>query len=432
VTELIIIAVYFLAMVAIGIWNRRKSREADDFFVAGRKGSTLFITGSLIATIIGGSAIMVTGRLGFTRGISGIWWLLSGTAGLLILGIFLAGKVRKYGVYTLTEILDKQYGKSVSIVGSLIIVIAWTGVIGTQIMAAGSIMSTLGIGTPLLWMVVFSAVFIIYTLIGGQHAIIKTDTIQSVIIFAGIFIALAMVISGLGGIGGLVEKLPAERFSFPFGTGFDGYDLVNLLLLVGLTYVVGPDIYSRLFCARDSRIAGKSAIGAALLIIPAALAITIIGMGASILYPDILPDSAFPAIISGVLPPFLGGIVLAALLCAFMSSADTTLMTAGTILSMDIIGRLNPSLEGKKLLAVSRFGIVIIGTASLLLSLFMGDLVNTILFAYTVYTGGLIIPILAGFYKDRLKVTPGGALAAIIGGGGTALTARLFSISISI
>ena len=85
---LIIIALYFLGMIAIGLVSRRKARGVDDFFVAGRKGSSLFITGSLLATIIGGSAIMVTTRLGFTQGLTGVWWLLVGSIGLIVLGLF--------------------------------------------------------------------------------------------------------------------------------------------------------------------------------------------------------------------------------------------------------------------------------------------------------------------------------------------------------
>jgi len=129
-----------------------------------------------------------------------------------------------------------------------------------------------------------------------------------------------------------------------------------------------------------------------------------------------------------VLPEFFGGIVLAALLCAFMSSADTTLITAGTIFSVDIVGKLKPSLDKKRLLALSRWGIVIMGAAALLLALYLRNIVDSILFAYTVYTGGIIIPVLAGFYRDKLKVTPLGALAAITGGGAAALTAKLLDI----
>ena len=83
---LITIAVYFLAMIAIGVVSRRRAREVDDFFVAGRKGSTPFITGSLLATIVGGSATVGMAGLGFTQGLTGSWWLLVGSIGLVILG----------------------------------------------------------------------------------------------------------------------------------------------------------------------------------------------------------------------------------------------------------------------------------------------------------------------------------------------------------
>jgi len=66
--ELIIIAAYFVGMIVVGVASRRRAREADDFFVAGRKGSSLFITGSLLATFVGGSATLGMAGLGFTQG----------------------------------------------------------------------------------------------------------------------------------------------------------------------------------------------------------------------------------------------------------------------------------------------------------------------------------------------------------------------------
>jgi SSS family solute:Na+ symporter len=54
--------------------------------------------------------------------------------------------------------------------------------------------------------------------------------------------------------------------------------------------------------------------------------------------------------------------------------------------------------------------------------------ISALLFAYTIYTCGLILPVLAGFYRDKLRVTPMGALAAIIGGGGIALVSKIFGI----
>jgi SSS family solute:Na+ symporter len=382
----------------------------------------------LLATIIGGSAIMVTGKLGFVQGMTGIWWLLVGSIGLVVLGIFLARKVRELGLYTLPELVETQYNARTAFVASVLIVIAWIGIIGAQIIAAGTIMDALGIGNTQLWIAVFAVVFVIYTIIGGQHAIIRTDSIQSLIIFTGIIIGAVMVLVETGGIGGLKDSLGSEQFAFPLSDQFGGYDLVKLLLVVGLAYVVGPDMYSRINCAKDAGTARRSVFWTALLILPVAFGIILIGMGASTLFPDISAGQAFPVVIKEVLPPFLGGIVLAALLCAFMSSADTTLITAGTILSVDIVGKVKPGLDKQKLLVISRWSIVVMGLAALLLALYLQDIVDAILFAYTVYTGGVIIPVLAGFYRNTLKVTPTGAIAAIIGGGVAALISKLFDI----
>ncbi len=426
---LIVIAAYFLAMITIGLVSRRKARGADDFFVAGRKGSAPLITGSLLATIVGGSATVGMAGLGFTQGLTGAWWLLVGSIGLVVLGLFFAKKVRRFGLYTLPELVAKQYDRRIALAASILIVVSWMGIIAGQIVASGKILSVLGMGSPVTWMIVFSAVFITYTLLGGQYAVIRTDAFQIGIIFAGIFGSLALLMSRLGGWSGLQASLSSEQFAFPISSQFGGYELVSLLLLVGLTYVVGPDMYSRLFCAKDVKTARASVFWTALLIIPFAFCITLIGMGASALFPQISPEQAFPTVINEVLPPFLGYVVLAALLGAVMSSADTCLLTASTILTVDIVGRFKPSLSQRQILSLSRWGIVALGLGSLLLALALKGVISALLFAYTVYTCGLILPVIAGFYKKRLKVTPLGALAAIIGGGSAALISKLFDIN---
>lgn len=426
---LIIIAVYLLCMVVIGLASRQKARGANGFFVADRKGSSFFITGSLLATIIGGSATVGMAGLGFSRGLTGAWWLLVGSIGLVVLGIFFAKKVRRFGLYTLPQLVAHQYDKRMALAASILIVLAWLGIVAGQIVAAGKILSVLGTGSPLLWMVLFTAVFVSYTIVGGQYAIIRTDVLQIIIIFIGIFGGLALLVSNLGGFGGLKGTLPAEQFAFPLSANFGVKELVSFLLLVGLTYVVGPDMYSRLFCARDDKTARASVFWAALLIIPFAFGITLIGMGASALFPQISPEQAFPKVISEVFSPIAGAIIMAALLSAVMSSADTTLMSASTILVIDIIRPFKPLLDQEKAISLTRWGIVVLGLVSLALALLLKGVINALLFAYTIYTCGLILPVIAGFYRDRLKVNPMGALVALIGGGSVALISKIFGIA---
>ncbi|MFC1934793.1 sodium:solute symporter [Chloroflexota bacterium] len=426
--ELIIISLYLLVMIVIGIISKRRTKEADDFFVAGRKGSSPFITGSLIATIVGGSATVGMAGLGFTRGLTGMWWLLVGSIGLIFLGIFFARKVRNVAAYTLPGLVGKQYDRRMALASSILIVFAWIGITAAQIIAAGKILAILGMGSSTLWMIIFAVIFITYTVLGGQKAIIRTDTIQAIIIFGGIFGGLALLLSRLGGWSGLQSALPPEHFAFPLSSQFGGTELVSLLLLVGLTYVIGPDMFSRLFCARDDKTARTATFWTAGLIIPIALAITLIGMGAAALFPQISPEQAFPTVIKEIFSPLVGGIVLAALLCAVMSSADTTLFSASTILTVDILGGMKPSSDSKNLLHRSRWAIVLLGICALIVALLLKGVISTLLFAYTIYTCGVILPVIAGFFKDRLKVTPSGALTALIGGGTAGLLSKLLEI----
>ena len=427
-TGLVIISLYFLGMLAIGIVSRRKARGADDFFVAGRRNSTAFIIGSLLATIIGGSATIGMAGLGFKQGLTGAWWLLVGSIGLVFLGLFLAKKVRSLALYTLPELVEKQYERRMALATSILIVVAWIGIIAAQIVAAGQILSVLGIVSPIIWMTIFTITFVTYTVLGGQHAVIRTDALQAVIILAGISGGVVLLLSHLGGWEGLQSSLPPEQFAFPLSTQFDGTRLVTLLLLVGLTYVVGPDMYSRIFCAKDEKTAKTATLWTALLTIPLAFAITLIGMGAAALFPNISPEQAFPVVIKEVFSPVLGGIVLAALLCAVMSSADTTLLSASTILTVDIIERFRPSPSQREILPRSRWAIILLGICSLIAALALKGVISALLFAYTIYTSGVILPVIAGFFKDRLKVTPSGALAALIGGGSAGLLSQLLEI----
>ena len=429
--QLTIIAVYFLAIIGIGVWSKRRDGSQNGFFVAHRRGTLPLITGSLIATAVGGSALIVTSKLGFELGLPGAWWLLVGSIGLVLLGVFFARRVRGAALYTLPELVEKQYDRRVSLAAAILIVIAWIGVVAGQIVAAGSFLSILGIGSTTFWVVIFTAVVVVYAILGGQFSIIRTDVFQAPIFFIGIFIVLALVFSRVGGLEGLKASLPPSYFSFPTSPAFDWKMLLSFLILVGATYVVGPDMYSRLFCAKGEKTAQKSAILSAFLFIPLAFAITLIGMSAKVLYPQIMPAQAFPQVITTVLSsPGLSGLIIAAVIAALMSSADTCLLSQSVILTEDIIKRVHPALDERKTVLLTRLSLIGLGLVALGLALTLKTVYESLLFAYTVFTCGLVVPVIAGFYKDKLKVTPRGALAALIGGGIIGLLGKIPGLDI--
>lgn len=423
--RLLIIVVCSLAMIGIGLGARKKVRTESGFFVAQRQMSLPFITGSLVGTAVGGSVTVGMAGLGFGRGLTGAWWLLVGSIGLLVLGFFFARKVRGAALYTLPELVGKQYGGVVGLAASILIVIAWTGVVAGQIVAAGKVLSILGMGSVTVWMLIFSLVVILYSVLGGQFSIIRTDFIQAVILFLGIFLASGLALSSAGGLDGLKASLPSGYFSFPVSPVFSWKMLLSFLILVGATYVVGPDMYTRLFCAKDEGTARRSTFLTAALFIPLAFAVVFVGMSAKILYPQIPSEQAFPQVISGVLSPALSGLILAALIAALMSTAATCLLSQSVILTEDVFKRFRPSIDERRIVLLTRVSLVGLGLLALAVALASKGVIASLLFAYTIFTCGLVVPVIAGFYKERLKVTWQGALAAMICGGAIGLIGKI-------
>ena len=426
--DIAIIVIYFLGMIAIGIYAYRKKESStqNGFFVANRRGSALFIVGSLCATIIGASATVGMAGLGYKMGLPGAWWLLAGSLGLLILAFFFAHKVRGFGLYTLPELLEKQYNsRAAGLVASILIAVSWLAIIAAQVIAAGKILSILlpNVDTSII-MAISALVLTLYTFLGGQYSVIRTDLVQFGIIVVGVVVCLGFVLRDAGGVSGLHSSLSSDYFSFPINTKFTWPNLITLLILTGSVYVVGPDMYSRLFCARDEKVARKSAFSAALITIPIAFIIVLIGIGAKALFPEIAPEQALPTVMKEILPIGISGLVIAALLAAMMSSADTCLITTSTIFTADIYKRIFPNLSERKTLLVAKVAVLVIGALTLVVALRLNGIINSLLLAYTVFTSGVVLPVIAGFYKDKLKVNSIGVVAAIIGGGGTALAIK--------
>ena len=265
-----IIGFYFLIMLAVGVYafRKRKASGSDGFFVAGRKAGIVLVTGSLAATFIGSSVVIGMVGSGYSMGLPGVWWLLVGAIGLVILGLFLAKRVRRVGVYTLPELLEKQYGSKAKLLASLVIVVSWIAICAAQILAAGNVLHALIPSWDVrALMAICATVFVIYTVLGGQYSIIRTDFLQLIILVVGLLVTLGLVMNDVGGFGGLKDSLSQDFFSFPVNESLGWYSLVVFLILTGSVYVVGPDIYSRLFCARDEKVARNSAFSAALVAI---------------------------------------------------------------------------------------------------------------------------------------------------------------------
>ncbi|HWQ19410.1 MAG TPA: sodium:solute symporter family protein [Methanotrichaceae archaeon] len=408
-----VMILYFLAMIFIGTYSARYARAMDDFHLAGRSVRGLILTATLTATIIGASATIGMSGMGFKEGLTGSWWMLSGTAGLLVLAAFFASRIRASGCSTLPELIGTFYDQRARTAASLLILTSWIGVISVQIMASGKILGAL-FGHEVLFMAVAAIVFIAYTVQGGQHSVIRTDLLQMAIILAGLILLFTRSL-GHDGLALLAGQ------SFPTSPARDGFGVASLVAVVGSVYLVGPDIYSRIFLARDPGTARRSVATAAVLLIPMAFVITSLGIFARSHFPGIVPEQALPTLMMNLLSPVERGIVGAALISAFMSSAATPLMTATTTMALDLYRKALPESDCQHLMKASRIGTLIIGMSALILAIASPGIISTLLAVYTIFTGGMLIPVVAGFYREQLGLTPAGALAAMVGGGAAAL-----------
>jgi len=79
---------------------------------------------------------------------------------------------------------------------------------------------------------------------------------------------------------------------------------------------------------------------------------------------------------------------------------------------------------------LTRLNIIVLGLLALGLAMVLKGVITSLLFAYTIFTCGLVVPVIAGFYKEKLKITPQGALVALIGGGTIGLLGKIPGLDI--
>lgn len=423
VMDLIIIVGYFAVMLFVG-W-RSRLQSAECYWVAERRYPTARITLSLVATIFGASSTMGIIGLGYSRGLTGAWWSLVGGIALIPFALILASRVRTLEVYTLPDILKNAYGERVAVPAGLMISVAWCGVISAQLIAAGRLLEGLFSLDSQIALAMVAVVFILYTYWGGQLSVIRTDFWQFLLFMGGFFIAMVFLLTSQGTLSSLWESVPAGHLSFPVSSAFGWYEvLVFYPLIVGLPYLVGPDIYSRVLCARDDQVARISALQAALIVIPLSFLLAFFGLTARVQFPGIPAETALPHTLNALLPVGLKGLIAAGFLGAIMSSADTCLISASTIMTLNVIGPFRKASQESHL-RTTRLTVLVVGIMAWLIASQQKGIISSLLLGYTVFVGGVVIPTLATFVRERFKITSQGALWAVVLGGGSAILGKL-------
>lgn len=407
----LVLLIYLMALMYTAYRSYTKVENFHGFFVAHKKGNYWQITGSLVATILGGSAVIGAIDAGAVMLGASSWFMLSAALGLLALLPFTA-KIISMGRFTFPDLLETLYGTKAKNIAAYVIPIAWLGIIAAQLIASARILQSFAGLDYTVGVIVSGAVFTLYTMAGGQISILKTDSLQAVFIVGGLLLLAAF--TG-------IYLPPAENPlpGFPFNQHFNAVDLAVLFITYATTFTVGPDIYTRLFSARDEKVAKRALASTALILIPVSLLIGYLSVSGTLLNDAATAGSALVDICHRVLPYWAVPLIVVALLSAVLSSADTTILSASIIIT-DLVSK---NKFGTKTLKTTRIIILFSGILSILIATRITSIIDMLLMALAIYSGAFIVPVLAGLMGLRTK--PVFASLGIVSGGAIALTGKL-------
>ncbi len=415
-----ILAVYFIAMLAVGVYFQRRQTSLDEYFVGGRAMGSGHIGLSVVATDVGGGFSIGLGGLGFVMGLSASWLLFSGLVGAWLAAVVLVPKVKTLGDIhshrSFPDFLAHRFGEPTRLVAALVSAVGYAGFTGSQLLAGGKLASAafeLDLTTAVLSM---SIVIVVYTALGGLQAVVYTDSVQWGILFIGLIVlGLPLGYMAAGGWNGLREALPPEFFSL---SNISALQVVTWMVTIVPIWFVAMTLYQRIHASKDVATARRAWFMAGLLEYPAMAFIgAILGMFARVLYPLADPEMGLPLLIRDVLPVGATGLVLAAYFAAIMSTADSCLLASVGNLVDDIFRRhIAPSSSERSLLVLSRALTLAVGFGSVGFALFVPRVIDSILLAYSFMVGGLFFPTLGALFWPRVSGTA--AFWSITCGGG--------------
>ena len=187
------ILVYLAVLVLIGLFQVRKAQTGDDFLVAGRTLPWHVLVFTLLATWIGSGSLFGGAGLGYRHGFAGLWQSAGAWAGIAFV-YFLAHRVRRIAKYTMPDILELRYGTAARVLGTIVVVIAYTTIAAYQFRGGGRLLNMVAgidVGTGALITMVFC---VIYTALAGMLSVAYLDLGNGAAMLIGVGLAVVFLI----------------------------------------------------------------------------------------------------------------------------------------------------------------------------------------------------------------------------------------------
>lgn len=390
IVPIIILLVYLAGMLLIGfLSNKFLIKDSNDYLLGGRRMGLLFVAASLSANNVGGGSTTGVAAKAFNGwGISAGWYVLAASIAMIPLAYF-APKIRKAMAYTIPEVIGRRFGNGVGTISAVLNILSLFCLTASQILAAGSVVSSLTGLNLKLCVILATALVLFYTSMGGLIADSIADLFQWIIIFGGLLISLPFIVQGAGGWEAVTSALPAEEMDF---TKVGWFTIISLVLNYFCTFLSGPEIVSRFASSEDEKTARKAAWLSALMMALMAFIPAVIGLVALAENPNLDGGAGTSALMfatKSYAPPIITGLIAAAIVAATMSSSDSNLLCSSTIFVKDIYQKyINPDITDRQTLIMTRVCNIVIGLCAMMIAMLNISIVTLNLFAFALRSAG--------------------------------------------
>lgn len=381
------VPLFFSVLVVLGVvyiwlgqYASKNVRTGEDYFLMGRGLSfwPLFLT--LLATQLGGGALIGASQEAYDKGWMVLFYPLGVSLGLFALASGFGAKLRRLNIGTIAEVFEVVYGsRGQRRLASTLSIVTMFMILVAQGISARWFFAALGFESPV-YFIAFWALLVTYTVMGGLKAVVYTDALQAVFILA--VLALAMVSAR---IPDQPEIASIEAVSLPT------IPWTLWLLMPLLFMLIEQDMGQRCFAAKSPRVIAQSAIAAGVvLLLSSAVAIY---FGVKAREAGLVPNGSSSILLTAVsafTSPTVATLFMVALFLAVISTADSLLCCISSNLACDFF--LNTGQKENTGIRRAQLLTFLTGLAALLLAFFLDQVVPVLMFAYELSVCVLFVP----------------------------------------
>ena len=428
-TDYVIMLAYFVLVVGFGLYFGRYASSTKDFFFGGQRFSWWLIAFSAVATLVGSYSFIKYSEVGYQYGVSSTQSYLNDWFWAPILLLVWLPIIYYQRIQSVPEYFERRFGRAARITATVFIQLYLIGYVGVNLLTLGRAMHPVLGWHEFTGASVACVLVTLYVLAGGQTSVIMTDLAQGVILLVA---GLGLFFAGVLHVGGFVDfwsLLPeTHRYAFSEFNHPDKFSFIGIYVQDGLAnngafLLMNQGMMMRFLALRGMKDARKMVTLWLLVLSPlAAIAVSGGGWAAWALNVrgeiDTTAQNAFVAASRFLCSPGVFGFVLAALMAALMSTADTLINAVSAIFVNDMYRPyVAKERDDKHYLLVARISSLCAAGIGLALVPVMAG--GTIYAAHAKFTAAVTPPIVVAIVLGVMwrRFNPAAALATMIGGG---------------